>query len=632
MKNDPTFDRYDEFQQQAVLSVLDSFRQTPGGKFLLVVPTGGGKTFIAAKSVSRLFAEGILDRKTDRVLWVAHRQELLSQAKKTFKLLPKLYPDLSAHSDNIDFSMVGATRTAFPDQKNVKLVVIDEAHHGAADSYLPLFSRNNVGVLGLTATPTRHDGKPLEFQRECYSIGFPDLVEHGVILRPEVRTVRGGKFSIGNLTSDAELEQLNTAVRNQKIIDALMAHKDDYRKVVIYVGTKKHAEELCNTLRASALSALYESIGYVTGNKNSAALDRELFLEREKTFKRSILVNVQVLSEGYDDPKINTVVMAAPTRSKLVYMQAIGRAIRHDPENATKTAYIVEIVDELPNIKYRIDNRWLYSELSDALEPAVIDRQYSCEADLIDCLDDIYNEYHVPDSIRAHPIYGERERYGLLLFKVFAGGGEFNHYPMLIDGSNRLQVSNFFNFLSERMRSYRAASVNSGEALRMSGIANVYPQVSLTQQTLIFDAMINCVREDADVQASMPWITFVAFRLRRDPRIISEDLERFLDNVVNSSALREAILRREYRPRSVLIKFPLPVNGYVGRILRDTEFGAVQETVDALTSLREQPGDERQRIQVHELLSQSVLPIPQGDIASLTLIVRNDIDYFRPLG
>lgn len=73
------------------------------------------------------------------------------------------------------------------------LVVIDEAHHAAPNTvrYGPLFARKNLGILGLTATPSRHDGEPLEFERRSFSIGFPDLVKLGIVLKPEVRKVQG---------------------------------------------------------------------------------------------------------------------------------------------------------------------------------------------------------------------------------------------------------------------------------------------------------------------------------------------------------------------------------------------------------------------------------------------------------
>src|SRR5262249_14916411 len=132
-----------------------------------------------------------------------------------------------------------------------------------------------------------------------------------------------------------------------------------YKKVIIYVGTVNHVKSLYDQLLKSPLKEFYESISFITGSANSRGEDRAQFVEQEKKHKRSILVNVMVLSEGYDDPSVNTVVMATPSHSKLYYMQAMGRAIRHDPADPLKKAFCVEVEDTLPNIRYRIDNRWL---------------------------------------------------------------------------------------------------------------------------------------------------------------------------------------------------------------------------------------------------------------------------------
>jgi superfamily II DNA or RNA helicase len=114
-------------------------------------------------------------------------------------------------------------------------------------------------------------------------------------------------------------------------------------------------------LKSSALADKYESIGLILGDERRRYISatqaeianesRSDFIAAQKSSRRSLLVNVDVLTEGYDDPTVNTIVMARPTNSKLVYMQALGRAVRIDPENETKEAYVVEVVDNLPNIK-----------------------------------------------------------------------------------------------------------------------------------------------------------------------------------------------------------------------------------------------------------------------------------------
>ena len=405
--------RFDSFQKSAVANIVSDFTRNLRGRYLLVIPTGGGKTFTAVKAVNRLFDEGLLNPQRDRALWTAHRNELITQAVDTFKQFEDLYPDRGSYANNVEFRMIGAANDHLDANANVRLVVLDEAHHAALKNvnYGPIFERTNVGILGLTATPSRHDGAPLDFERESFSIGFPDLVKKGIVLKPEVRKVPGGKYDITNIRDDESLEQLNNLERNKRIISELLKHTDDYKKVIIYVGTNKHVVSLYEQLVNSSLKAKYDSIAWVTGEANSRNQDRPQFIEQEKKYKRSILVNVMVLSEGYDDPAVNTVVMAAPSTSKLYYMQAMGRAIRHDRSDPLKKAFSRQrSSDELPNIRYRIDNRWLFSDVSDALEPAVIDKEYGTEKEFIAAHTSIYDEYNVPSDHRTIPAYDKDQR------------------------------------------------------------------------------------------------------------------------------------------------------------------------------------------------------------------------------
>ena len=134
-----------------------------------------------------------------------------------------------ALSRTIFQSNVPAGQTVLQDDGR-KLVVIDEAHHAAASTYLPLF-RPRVAVLGLTATPSRHDGKPLEFDGESYSIGFPDMEERGVVLKPEIIEKSGARSEIAAF-DESSMEKLNTEERN-RILNTLLEDPQSYKKVFL---------------------------------------------------------------------------------------------------------------------------------------------------------------------------------------------------------------------------------------------------------------------------------------------------------------------------------------------------------------------------------------------------------------
>ena len=189
-------DRYDQFQEQAVSNIVGDFTNRPVGRFLLVIPTGGGKTFTAVKSVNRLFEQGVLNPAQDRVMWTAHRTELIHSSSRTFESFQDFIRRDREFRLKCRLLMVGDAKEAPRKNENVKLVVIDEAHHAALKNVTigPYLLSQGIGILGLTATPSRHDGEPLEFDRESFSIGFPDLVKKGIVLKPEIRKVEGGSY------------------------------------------------------------------------------------------------------------------------------------------------------------------------------------------------------------------------------------------------------------------------------------------------------------------------------------------------------------------------------------------------------------------------------------------------------
>jgi superfamily II DNA or RNA helicase len=619
-------DRYNRFQANAVDDIESDFAEKPTGRFLLVIPTGGGKTFTAVKAVNRLFSNGLLDASQDRVLWTAHRNYLLEQAKETFEKYSENKPPETSIVSKIDFEMVGKTKAYLSRNRNVKLVVIDEAHHGAANSYQAIFEKTSVGVLGLTATPTRHDGKPLDFERESFSIGFPDLIELGVVLRPKVVQVDGGDFDFSTFDQD-DLEQLNTAARNAKIINAILEGKDDFQKVVIYVGTKTHAKSLWQQLRESALADYFDSISYILGNENSRKEDRDTFLDKERNFHRAILINVDVLTEGYDDPAVNTIVMARPTNSKLVYMQAMGRAVRRDPANDSKAAYVLEVVDSLPNIRYRIDNRWLYAEISDALEPAVEDREYCSATAFQSLLNTVYEDYNVPQELRLLPEFDERQRYALLLFKVFLGPTSYCHIPIVSDRNNRLQVSNFFNYMSARIPYFVQKKINTSAVYSMAPIDGIEILSTAKNQRRIFEAMENSISDQPTPTSMRPWITYFSLSYRPPVEAFSDEVKAFLEDMVNGSAIREQLTTAGFPPNSYLVRFPLPVGSFLGRIVTFEEYTRIQELVNQFENIKATRISEDHRPYVTSIVDQPSLPVEQSLMPSLTTIVRYQIQY-----
>jgi hypothetical protein len=489
-------------------------------------------------------------------------------------------------------------------------------------------------MLGLTATPSRHDGEPLDFEKESFSIGFPDMVERQLILSPTIDVVKGGRFEEiyeSGVAGFTGLDDLDCPDRDKKIIGRLLEKKSDYKKIIIYAASKEHVRNLHHRVCNSDLVNHYESIDYILGGNDYTGndTDRESFIERVKSYKRSIVVNCDVLTEGYDDPEVNTVVMATPTRSKLVYMQAIGRCIRVNVEDPLKRAYIVEVVDELPNIRYRINNRWLFSEISDTLEPNVEDYRFGSGQEFRECLETILEDYNAKSSEFNIPEWDTTMRYSLLLFRSYIGEGKYRHIPILIDSRNRSRISNWFNFLSERMASYHDGGINSEEAMMMARYGGIEELGEATIRQLVYEsmeeahkAMLEPITSNVERQA---WITFVSLRYKSSQ--LPAGLESFLEDVVNREQLVETVRNRAFLQGDYLIKLPLPLASSVGLIVSGESYAAIEVLINELEALRTQLSDSDHLGEIDEYLKNILLPIPTKYLHSLSTVVREQLEY-----
>ncbi len=617
--------RFDEFQREAVDAIQLDFSENKSGRYLLVIPTGGGKTFTAAKSVNRLYESGILASE-DQVLWVAHRDYLLQQAQEAFE---KVSVDDSWRT-RLVFKTIHKSSECVTNSA-VKLIVIDEAHHAAAPSYQAFFSTGK-GVLGLTATPSRHDKQRLDFDRESFSIGFPDLIEKGLIILPKfIPLDTNMQFEFDGF-SDDDLDGLNIEPRNRYIIDHLLENTGKYKKVAVFVGTKKHAVDLFDFMRSEPeIVEKYDSVSYVFGgNENSRGQIRSDFIEEEKAYARSIIINVDVLTEGYDDPSINTVIMARPTRSKLYYMQAVGRALRFNDDDAGKNAYIIEVTDRLPNIRYKIDNRWLFSEISDELEPAVHDLPYGSEDELRLVIAGLFSENKVFSEYETIPDLGFPNRLGILLFKVFTASGD-QYIPLFLDKENRLDLVNIFNYISEHAallaeKNYHYEEFFNNAIHRCKTDLNV----SDTHKKFICDAARNAYASlSVPMDELVSWVSYYSLRYKRPEESVT--LLEFLDGVVNADQLKEQVLSRQYVSGSILIKLPLPLGNYVGKLVNEGEFTALQEVRTRLLAIKKEFGKEDHSSLVAKCLSDVKFPIESKFNYAVVELVRTEEKYFIDL-
>ena len=469
----------------------------------------------------------------------------------------------------------------------------------------------------------------------------------GVLLQPKIVEVSGGSYDIESIGDDESFEVLNNHTRNAAILNALNDMGDKLTKGIVYVGTAQHARDLFAAIRKSSWASRFHTLALVLGTERNRILTqagqefaqepRRDFMQALKSAPSALIVNVDVLTEGFDDPGVNTVVMARPTRSKLVYMQAIGRAVRLNAGDLSKQAYIVEVVDDLPNIRYRIDNRWLYSDVSDLLEPSVEDRFYSSSSQLEEMIQRIFVEFNVPQAARGFPVLEEHDRVSMLLFKVYRGAGkDYEHVPLVITNANRVRASNFFNFLSMRMKTLRGSDIETAIKPVLPDIAQFAAGAERQGRKRLFYAMqnafelVNMPSETPEsIRDAQPWITFIAFRFELPVGDLSDDLRKFTDDMSNRDWVRETLRADAVSAEFALAKMPLPLSGFVGVFLAPGEMTSITDTVEKLRSHSSVQDGVLQWTQTKLTIGTAALPVESRFVDALPTIVREDLDYFR---
>jgi superfamily II DNA or RNA helicase len=283
-----------------------------------------------------------------RSLIIQHRDELVAQNRATYKRVdPDAESDIYAAdrkrwSDGATFAMVQTL--ARPDNLEtmppMDLVVIDEAHHVAAESYLRIIERAKelnpkVKILGVTATPQRADKKALKaiFDNVADVISIKELIEAGNLVRPRVFVIDCGLRSelagIRRTVSDFDMSEVEKVMDKQAVTARVIGEwkeKAGDRKTVIFCSTVDHAEHVTQAYCDAGFKA-----DIVHGGLSDSARRRALQdFERDRT---QVLVNVAVLTEGYDCQTVSCVVLLRPCSFKSTMIQMIGRGLRKvDPE------------------------------------------------------------------------------------------------------------------------------------------------------------------------------------------------------------------------------------------------------------------------------------------------------------
>jgi DNA repair protein RadD len=329
-------------QETFVAKACDALAER--GNTLGVAPTGAGKTVM----LSAIAGRQMRTAGAKRVLVLQHRDELVSQNLKTFRSLNAGADvgviDASAKQFHRDvmFAMVPtlsrrANMDALPP---VDLVIADEAHHAAAKSWTDIINairekNPKAKLLGVTATPTRGDGKGLRgvFDNVSDQITLTELIRAGHLVRPRTFVVDVGVQDalreVRKTVTDFDMNAVAEIMDKEVLNDAVVKHwkeKAADRRTVVFASTVAHAFHV----RAAFHDAGVEAAA-ITGEM--AESDRRETLRAFDEGKIRVLVNVAVLTEGWDCPPVSCVVLLRPSSYKSTMIQMIGRGLRTvDPE------------------------------------------------------------------------------------------------------------------------------------------------------------------------------------------------------------------------------------------------------------------------------------------------------------
>jgi ATP-dependent helicase IRC3 len=333
------------YQEEAIAAVEQALSrgvQRP----LIVLPTGTGKTICFATLIARRGGSALV---------LAHRDELLRQAADKLSVAdPTLALGVgfvAAQRDDVNAPVVvGSVQTLARPRRLQRLprqfdtVVVDEAHHASARSYRRILAHlaRSPLILGVTATPQRSDRQQLGdvWQQIVYQRGIAEMIRAGYLA--DVRGVGVGldtdldgvAQSGGDFQADALGAVLEEASAPRHVLAAYRAHADG-RKALVFVPTVALAHTMARVFRDAGTPA--EALDGTT------PLDqRRAILTRLRTGDTRVVANVGVLSEGFDEPSVDCVVMATPTRSQVKYAQCVGRALRTFP--GKRDCLVIDVV------------------------------------------------------------------------------------------------------------------------------------------------------------------------------------------------------------------------------------------------------------------------------------------------
>jgi len=329
--------------QREALAALDAARKEGARAGLVVMATGLGKTYLAAFDT----------RAFQRVLFVAHRDEILFQSREIFRRVRRessfgvYHADEKVRTADVVFASVQTLSRRLSEfaADAFDYVVVDEFHHAAAASYRRVLDHFRPGfLLGLTATPERMDGADLLAlcgERELFHCDLVDGIERNLLCPFHYFGVRdcvdftpipwrNGKFDVEALTKAVETRE--------RADQALREWRDRaQRRTLAFCCTTTHADFMARHFVEAGIRAKSVHSGPSSAPRSEA-------IEELRAGKLDVLFSVDIFNEGLDVPAIDTVLMLRPTESPVLFLQQLGRGLRRGADGK-----VLRVIDFIGN-------------------------------------------------------------------------------------------------------------------------------------------------------------------------------------------------------------------------------------------------------------------------------------------
>lgn len=333
------------YQKQFISDVYGLIR-AGSRRILGVAPTGAGKTIIASKIVADATA------KKKRIIFIVHRDILISQ---TFQKLEEFrfnncgfiksgWPENPDSLVQIASVQTLASRNWWK-KKSADIVIIDEAHINAYAAVVQRMMNEiypHAIYLALTGTPWRlskHQSMGDIFESLVQAPMPFELINQGFLVKPSYFSIAQADLDkVGTVSGDFDEEQLALACNHPKLIQQIVQDWRRYawgRRTIAFTVNVQHAQDLASAFVSAGIPAAHVSAhtpGNVTGQ----------LYEQLASGALQVLASCMKLTEGFDVPSVNAIILARPTLSKALYFQMVGRGLRLSPETNKVDCVVID--------------------------------------------------------------------------------------------------------------------------------------------------------------------------------------------------------------------------------------------------------------------------------------------------